>query len=477
MQHIYETILKTSLKANLQDTRQLQKRYGGIFIVEDKSHFDNNVRGHVVTTYSQLNQFTNKATHWTPNAYSRYFYTNNERTNVAGFNERYLLQVNTFVVDIDTKAYSVNDILLACIDDSIGAPTMILESDNGYQVYFVMDKPIFMSNKKYGQIKKIVKRISENLKRSLRSVDADMFCNDFGFFRMPNSNNLVWLQLDQTYTLQHMIEWSSTYSDGRELYNITQKHTKGEYRLSDWYKALTSIKDAKGTKGAYGRNNLLFTIALTNYADGVEFNEAQKEIEHVNRNLREPLKNDDVERLLKSAYSGRYRGPAAEYVNTLLKLNDIRDIEARLCTKWVKHKKHRHDRERSHLSEWEDDLVQFLQNYNDEPCEMSQNQLSDKIGIPRASLNKLINISTKLFKRATGSGCKAKTIWLTITQVLNEAMKRIRKNKTAIQFVHAFIRSYNLDINLLKSNFSTLGIEENELSTLPLHISLSGLVT
>lgn len=472
MQHIYETILKTAIKSHQHDTQQLQKRCGGIFIVTRKEHFNGNVRGRIVTNYEQLNGFTNKATHWTPNAYSKYTYTDDAREHIAGFAEQNLLQVNTFVVDIDTKRHSVQDILTTCLDESIGSPSLILDTPSGYQVYFVLSAPIFMSNKNNGIIKKLVKVASENIKKSLRAVDADMFCNDFGFFRMPNENNIVWCQLEQTYTPDEVLSWSYNYSDGQDLYAPVKSHTKGNYRQSDWYQTLISITGAKGSKGAYGRNNLLFTIALTNYADGVSLDDAQNTLFQVNANLELPLKESEVIRTLESAYSGKYRGPKREFVEDLLTLNNIR-IDKVVFGGWHKHKKERAERLRVHFNEWDEDLYTFITKHENEACELSQNALCGAIGISRSSLNELMETSTRLFKRAIGTGRNAKTLWFTISYVYNEAMKKVRSIKKAMQMIHVFIRAYNVEPSILIGTNLEQILHTNKLSTVPLHISNS----
>ena len=140
-------------------------------------------------------------THFTPNIYRKFGYADEKRRMIKGFEEKNLLQINTFVVDIDSKRHSVEDILLTCIDNSIGSPTLIVESARGYQVYFVLSKPLFISNKNDFRGLTVAKRISDNLKRSLKTVDADPFCNDFGFFRIPKTDNIAWMQLDQTYNI------------------------------------------------------------------------------------------------------------------------------------------------------------------------------------------------------------------------------------------------------------------------------------
>ncbi|KAA5569803.1 plasmid replication protein, partial [Pseudomonas aeruginosa] len=64
--------------------------------------------------------------HFTPNPYVSYTYSDIARKHITGFSEENLLQLNTFVVDIDTKRYSVQELVLTAMDESIGVPTLVV---------------------------------------------------------------------------------------------------------------------------------------------------------------------------------------------------------------------------------------------------------------------------------------------------------------------------------------------------------------
>ena len=445
LNELYQLIIKTGLqtyklrnsKAPLPQAVKVRKqeklhKQGGIFIVRTKAGFGERVRGQVVRTYEHLSEITDKATHWTPNVYNRYFYTDDEHKFIAGFEERYLLQVNAFVVDIDTKKHSYNDIILACKDNSIGIPTLILETDSGYQVYFVLSKPIYMSNNGKGISLTVAKRISRNLKASLKSVDADIFCNDFGFFRMPNSTNIVWQYTHQLYTPEQCINWSMSFDDGKPLYAVPNKPKQAKYTQSKWFETLINMRNIKGHKGKIGRNNLLFTLALACFADDLPFEEAYDVLDQVNSNFIQPINDKEVRKALNSAYSGKYHAPAREHVEALLIENGYPNIKVDIRHGWYKFKKAREDRKRSHYDEWEQDLEKFLQS-NKDACTMSQSQLCEALGIPRSTLNVLLKKSRKVFKRVEGVGRKATTTWLTLAMVLKEIMDKVGAQRISYQ--------------------------------------------
>lgn len=414
-------------KAHLQEQLQAKekdKRHkkGAVFAVRDKSHFEGGVKGYIITSKETLIEQADRISHFTPNVFRRYHYTNEKRQMVKGFEEENLQQINTFVIDIDTKSYSTNEILLACIDNSIGEPTLILESDRGYQVYFILATPIFISNKNKFRSLKVAKRISENLKRSLASVEADIYCNDFGFFRMPNSQNVLWFNELATYDPATLIAWSQRKDtdQGRELYVVPQKTSSPALLNSDWFYQLIQTTDVKGKKGQIGRNNLLFTLALVCYQDGRDQTYAYDLLDEYNSKLLAPLKPQDLNSILESAYSGRYHGPKKEYIKELLELYVPVEMDMPISfgqSVWYKHKKARKDRQRSHFNEWEEDISKWITAEKEvsEPfIWRTQKELCKEIGIANSSLNQLIKQSKKLLKTTTGKGRNAKTGWTTV---------------------------------------------------------------
>lgn len=445
--NIYNTILheglttyktkysKAYLPARIEAEKvDKQHKKGAIFVVRSKDHFTSNgVKGYIVTSKETLLEDAAHLTHFTPNVYRKFGYSDEKRTKINGFEEKNLLQINTFVVDIDTKKHSVQDILLACIDYSIGAPTLIVESDRGFQVYFVLSQPLFISNKNDFRGLTVAKRISENLKRSLQCVDADPFCNDFGFFRIPKPDNIAWVQLDQTYSMKQLIDWSRRQDDdqARPLFVVQSKFTYTSVMQSEWFTALIQAVDIKGEKGRLGRNNAMFTLALVCYSESWEKNRTYDFLDEYNSRLNYPLPLEDVENLLNSAYSGKYKGASKKYVEELLQEHVIggSDIEVKFNHKsgWYKFKKERKNRVRSHYDEWEQDIIDYItaEKSDSEPFLWhTQKELCKAIGISQSSLNELLKKSTRLLKTTTGKGRAAKTGWTTISLFIQYVLKK-----------------------------------------------------
>ena len=396
---------------------------GAIFAVRKKSNFTaSGVKGYIITSKETAIEQADNITHFTPNVYRRYQYADVDRRYIKGFEEQNLLQINTFVVDIDTKEHTVQDILLACIDDSIGRPTSILSTDRGYQVFFVLETPMFISNKNEFRSLKVAKRISDNLKRSLQSVDADIYCNDFGFFRMPNHKNIEWFDETAVYTPASLIDWSQRRDNdfARPLFVVPSKMQGTSLTQSEWFNQLLSTTDVKGEKGQMGRNNVLFTLALVCFQDGKDQSFAFDLLDQYNSNLCSPLSTQEVKTIIASAYSGKYKGAKKEYIEQLLALyvQGAEDVPVHFGHKtWYKHKKAREDRERSHCHEWEEDIIHYItaeKSVSEPFIWRTQKEVCEAIGIASSTLNKLLKASKTIIKTTTGKGRNAKTGWTTV---------------------------------------------------------------
>lgn len=406
-----------AIEADMRDKK------GAIFAVRNKSDFTvSGVKGVIITTKETVLEQVDRYTHFTPNVYRHYQYADKNRRYIKGFEEKSLQQINAFVIDIDTKEYTLQDILLACLDDSVGLPTIIVETDRGYQVYFLLVEPMFISNKNNFLSLTTGKRIANNLKRSLKSVGADIYCNDFGFFRMPNSENMVWFDENAVYAADYLINWSIRRSDddNRPLFVVP---TPGAKKVSvmdtEWFQALLHAVDIKGKKGQIGRNNTLFTLALICFQEGWSKDRTMDFLDEFNYRLNYPLSGSSLKKILESAYSGKYYGPAKEYVEELLAIYvPHRTFNVQLGGKcWYKHKKARENRERSHCHEWEQDIIHYItaeKSVSEPFIWRTQKELCEVVGIASSTLNKLLKQSKKIIKTTTGKGRNAKTGWTTV---------------------------------------------------------------
>lgn len=424
------------------------ERNGVVFTVKTKQHFEQHgVKGNIVHSFAQLEKSAPHCTHFTPNVF-RIGAFNNVTETISGFTEHNLQQINTFVVDIDTHKYTPQEILLTCMDQSIGAPTWIVKTPRGYQVYFVLAQPFYISNAKEFRTLAIAKRIAHNLKRSLQDVQADLYCNDFGFFRVPS--NVVWEQHTYTYTIDELIHWSMRFDDAENVLFTSPNKQGGALMNTPWCQALLQSQNVRGKKGQIGRNNMLFTLALVCFHDGWCKSETKPFIKCFNQRFYAPLKDNEVNTIVESAFSGRYSGPAAQYVEALLELYAPEHAQ-RVClhSTWYKFKKSRDERVRSHNDEWEQDLIDYITAQKDENAPFlwaTQKQICDAIGIPSSTLNDLIKKSTNLVLTRIGKGRGAKTGWTTVALykqfLINAAIERAKAHTHYYTALHYTFEYY-----------------------------------
>jgi len=446
MQHIFDMILHEGIiafkKANskaalplLIKARKIEmhKKNGAVFVTRLKENLSTplGVKGYIISTKETLLEDYEKLSHWTPNVFNYGTYTNNRRDYIKGHTETNLQQVNTFVVDIDSKKQPYTEILTAALDHSIGVPTLILETPKGFQVYFVLDKPLFISNKNDFRGLKVAKRISENIKRSLAKVlqGVDLSCNDFGFFRMPKEDNIRWFSKEMTFDFGHLIEWSRRQDDnhGRGLFVVHESKVRQDVTQQPWFQELLAAKHVRGSQGEIGRDNLLFTLALACYSTGKEEYETYNLLDEMNSSLYSPLKHSEVKKIMKSAYRGRFKGPHSAYIQQLIEeWGSGKEIVIHPNPNgWYKFKKARKDRKRSHYDEWETDILTYInkQTTISTPIKWAtQKQICEDIGIPRSTFNEVVKQSSKIMIKRIGKGCKAQTGLTSVAVLLQCAL-------------------------------------------------------
>lgn len=397
------------------------------------------VKGYVVTSLETLLEDFFVLSHWTPNVHNYLGYSDKERRHLKGHTEQNLQQINTFVVDIDSKKQPYTEILTAALDHSIGVPTLILETPKGFQVYFVLESPLFISNQNDFRGLKVAKRISENIRRSLAKVlqGVDLSCNDFGFFRMPNEQNVRWFSEEMVFSMHDLIAWSKRQDDdqNRGLFVVESKGQAIDPTQTEWFRELLATRHVKGSEGQIGRDNLMYTLALACYSAGKGKAETLDLLDEYNSSLATPVRHSEVKKIVKSAYKGRFKGANQTYIAELLETwlpgKDI-PITNHLGG-WHKFKKERKDRVRSHYNEWEEDLLTYIQTETStvQPIKWTtQSAICEATGIPRSTFNELIRQSKKILIKRIGKGRSAQTGLTSVAVLLQCALEFNQKHRS-----------------------------------------------
>ncbi|MCW1076407.1 MULTISPECIES: primase C-terminal domain-containing protein [Streptococcus] len=443
---IYPLILKDGLRnykfrnSHLKPISSVEEgKRGAIFTYRSKAHMIK-ARGLVLTSMESIKENQDGFTHWTPNVYRFGSYSDSRRQITRGHAEENLRQINTFVIDFDLSSDDVmtsGDILTAALDLGF-MPTLILKSDKGYQAYFVLSEPAYVTAHSQFKVVKVAKAISQNLRSYFgQTLPVDMTCNHFGICRIPRTDNIEFFDEEYTYSFQEWLNWSMKQSDlpfPSKKPNLTViSGTEGAKQTDEpWYKMLMNESNIKGTKDLMGRNSVLFTLALANFSSGVSQGDCEVVLNEFSLRLDEPVTTGELLKIIASAYSGKYEAASRDYIMLLCRAWVNKDLKsADLFTKqrWYKFKKKRADRKNSHLYEWKADVMAYLEEFyqSEDPfIQTTKKALREALSIPERSLDrvlKALKADQKIFftiKSGRGGGIRiasVKAIFLSLLQV------------------------------------------------------------
>lgn len=443
---IYPLILKDGLRSykfrnsHLKPVSSAEEgKRGAIFAYRSKAHMIK-ARGLVLTSMEAIEENQDSFTHWTPNVYRFGSYSDSRRQITRGHAEENLRQINTFVIDFDLSSDDVmtsGDILTAALDLGF-MPTLILKSDKGYQAYFVLSEPAYVTAHSQFKVVKVAKAISQNLRSYFsQTLPVDMTCNHFGICRIPRTDNIEFFDEEYTYFFQEWLNWSMKQSDlpfPSKKPNLTViSGTEGAKQTDEpWYKMLMNESNIKGTKDLMGRNSVLFTLALANFSSGVSQGDCEVVLNEFSLRLDEPVTTGELLKIIASAYSGKYEAASRDYIMLLCRAWVNKDLKsADLFTKqrWYKFKKKRADRKNSHLYEWKADVMAYLEAFyqSEDPfIQTTKKALREALSIPERSLDrvlKALKADQKIFftiKSGRGGGIRiasVKAIFLSLLQV------------------------------------------------------------
>lgn len=446
---IYPLILKDGLRSykfrnsHLKPVSSAEEgKRGAIFAYRSKAHMIK-ARGLVLTSMEAIEENQDSFTHWTPNVYRFGSYSDSRRQITRGHAEENLRQINTFVIDFDLSSDDVmtsGDILTAALDLGF-MPTLILKSDKGYQAYFVLSEPAYVTVHSQFKVVKVAKAISQNLRSYFgQTLPVDMTCNHFGICRIPRTDNIEFFDEEYTYSFQEWLNWSMKQSDlpfPSKKPNLTViSGTEGAKQTDEpWYKMLMNESNIKGTKDLMGRNSVLFTLALANFSSGVSQGDCEVVLNEFSLRLDEPVTTSELLKIIASAYSGKYEAASRDYIMLLCRAWVNKDLKAAdLFTKqrWYKFKKKRADRKNSHLYEWKADVMAYLEDFyqSEDPfIQTTKKALREALSIPERSLDrvlKALKADQKIFftiKSGRGGGIRiasVKAIFLSLLQVKKE---------------------------------------------------------
>lgn len=369
---------------------------GSVFVFTSKEKMSN-AQGIVMTSFEAIDDIKAKITHWTPNIYQYGEYTDSRKLYVKGHQESNLKKINTFYLDIDSEKITHEDILLICLDELGLMPTMILKTTRGYQVYFVLESPAYVTDKSDYRVIEVAKMISQNLRYFFlnHNIPVDLMCNHFGIARFPTDNNVVYFNHQAKYDFNRWLTWSKkqenqSYQKPKQQFGVYQYVKQTEEK---WFSLLLNQSHFKGKKGLMGRNNTIFTLALAHYSSNESKETCEDVLTDFNNRLKEPVSPKEFNKIIDSAYSGEYLGAGKEYIYNLCRewVDDtLTNKDLFTYQKWHKYARPRHERTNVHFHEWAVDVMDYLQSLDNTYVETTKQQICDAIGISPRSLGHVL---------------------------------------------------------------------------------------
>lgn len=407
---VYSTVLQDGIRKFKYKNSHLkpvsfsdQSVKGAIFAYRSKEHMMEGI-GFVSTSEEGIMENKN-LTHWTPNVFRYGTYADEAKMVTKGHSEDNLRQINTFFVDLDTldPNFDYGEILLASYEIGF-MPTMILRTPRGFQAFYVLDKPAYVTKESNFKVINVAKMISKNLRKKLANnyhLPVDEYANHFGITRIPSEENLVFFEPQYRYSFEEWIDWSirEDADNKAEIKNVFVLPAVQEFRQVDepWFQLLLKSQKIQGEKGVYGRNNVIFTLSLAYFSSGYEREACELTMLEFNDRLANPLADRELTRIIRSAYSGNYQAAQREKVVLLCQeWVDANLSEKQLFSKkrgWWKFKKERAVRKYSHNYEWAEDLLAYLnaQSCDENPYIIStKKELSERLKMPKRSLDKVL---------------------------------------------------------------------------------------
>jgi Primase C terminal 1 (PriCT-1) len=436
--HLYK---KKGSKASLtrmiayeKSENSLSHHKGVVFVSPSKEDLSNG-KGFVVTSYETLHEKRNSLSHWTPNTYRGGTYYDFKNRIIKGHTRKNLKQVNVIGFDIDTKNVDLYALFLGCDELGIPRPNLLLETPRGFQGFFVLETPFYIHKQKDYKALRVAERVAENLVNALKKyVPVDTNCAPFGFYRIPQDGNIVYFD-DQPANTSLLLSWSKQYEEKERkasFHVIYPKHASvSDQAVSKWYHALIRATHIDCGHHSSSRNNALFTLAIANYSSGRPLEDAYDELDQFNSNLDRPLKKGEFDRILKSAYSGKYKGAKRSYVEGLLELWTNGSAAFKGREGWYKFKKPREERVRSHYHEREEDILMQLDRCTspEKPFfEGSLTSLAESFNMAVSTLKEVIKRSERIIKRTIGRGRYAVTM-VASRSVLFKSLLQTRKKR------------------------------------------------
>jgi len=216
---------------------------------------------------------------------------------------------NFFILDVDHKNYKINDFINILNDNFIAPPNWIVETKNGYQLGFILEKPFNLYEKKLSEKDKQLKKYTLYLQKKMLFLLGGDFnaCRLQGFWKNPLGMNLKKYKCYVNDKNFFNLSDFDIYLPGFEKYEFN-KNKKGnlngdfhhdkekiKYYINELYKGNLDI--LKKVKIGY-RNSFLWYLGMILIKHEKE--DWENKLHFYNNNLPQPLKGNEMENIKSS---------------------------------------------------------------------------------------------------------------------------------------------------------------------------------
>ncbi|MED3955580.1 hypothetical protein P4603_26270 [Priestia aryabhattai] len=371
---------------------------GWVFLSNDFSEVKS------VRTYGTLFSISEEFDFFTPNT----FYRKDKRQKST------LRWLNAMVIDIDVKngeneGMGLMEVLDRVTESGLPTPSLVVRTPSGgFHVYWFFSKPKRSSRKLNKHYTRIQTRISELIGGDLGALGVERF------FRLPKESNTIFTSVERP-SFDDFYDWFDIQI--QEENQERKEYKQGFCTMKNLlhHPAIRKLMEGVG-KGK--RDRVCFTLALAHKVSGFSQTETESILQKWNRKNTPVMSWGKVHRKVRSAYEGRYHGPAASHIR------ELSDMEFSYV-KWEQAKP-RKERTYSHLTEWEKDVLTYIKRRKGS-VSGSQRTLANEIkssvdktkSIPFTTLKKVLTSleeQGKIRKEVQGSGRSSVTILTVVEQ-------------------------------------------------------------
>lgn len=439
----------TSDEAKIEKQRAEQRQVGFVHCSYSKEYLQSGI-SFPVSSFAKLERQEGFISHWTPQVY--YFAGRNNKGRSLE-NIRFITCVG---VEADEQL-TIEQIEAHAEEKGLPAPSVILKTPRGLQWFYVFSNPFVGTPKSV----KLAKFIANEIKYAFQGI-SDLGANPLGYFRIPQKDNILAFSPSKIDT-NWIKAWAKKHAKQLNRENRGSKKDSvlvGRIGIMNdpAIKKIISNRQVVGRKGQFGRNNTIYTLALALKHDGVEHEDAYDQLNEWNSSLDYPTDPNEFDKIINSAYQGKFNAPSKDYIEILSGVKMTYGLNI------ITPPKPREERERSHYHEWEEDLIQYIEekiaNKSLPYLSVSLRSLADELNMAYSTLKEVLAKTKSIVKKVYGRGRAAQT-FLTTIHALKEANKKLSKAR-----FKAFLRSFGLTFD------PAAGSDNLESSSQIVHLSL-----